>query len=233
VAAGAAAPPGPPSRSATRLDPALPPVAPSPREPQGWTPVTQPLAQRRGRGGLAVALVAAALVIAGAAVAVALIATGGSDGGTTVTTDSGGGASGSGGGGSAGGSGGGSTTAAARFSTPRDRGEDYPAAYCKTRAGSLYCWTPNDGFTIEMADGPADRVFDEMANKNHAPGGYPVLAFRKTKRIGDYTCTSRTNEDGGLTCEGPSGYGWRMPRYTGCPDLYGPDGSLGIDLCKG
>jgi hypothetical protein len=249
VAAGAAAPPGPPSRSATRIDPAPPPVTP-PAQHQGWTPVTQPDRERGGRGGLALALVVAALVLAGAAVAVALIATGGGgDSGTATSggngdtgssgSESGAGEEPSGGGGEEPGGGGteepgdGATTKVMRFSTPRDSGQPYRAAYCDTRAERLYCWTPNDGFTLELSDGPGERAgnAEEEANTGHAPDGYPVLAFGETRQIGDFTCTSRPGTEG-LSCEGPSGNGWQMPRYEGCPRLFGPDSDPAADLCN-
>jgi hypothetical protein len=120
----------------------------------------------------------------------------------------------------------------ARFRTPRDGDESTHAAYCRIRSGALYCWTPNDGFTIEMAEGPAERVLPNERNAGREPQGYPTLGFGEVKKIGDFTCTSRTSAEGGLSCQGTSGYGWQMPRYRGCPRLNGPSGPLAINLCE-
>ena len=84
VASGPAAPAGPtePARSnaGTRLEQAPQRhFEPAPAPPAGWTPVTQPLPQRHGSGGIAIALIVAALLLAGAGVAAALIVTGSND----------------------------------------------------------------------------------------------------------------------------------------------------------
>jgi hypothetical protein len=177
---------------------------------------------------LAVALVVAAFLLAGAAVAVALIATGEDDpptktpdpdrdgnrrtGGQPPETPA---------------------RTVARLSTPRDPGQPYGAAYCDTRAERLYCWTPNDGFTLELADGVVRRAgpAEEDVNRGHAPAAYKVVPFGQSRRIGAYTCTSERGTEG-LTCNDASGNGWQMPRYQGCPRPFGPKNDPNADLCN-
>lgn len=84
--------------------------------------------------------------------------------------------------------------AGAVFRTPGE------AAYCNDYSGDLICWTPNDGFTVTMSKlgRPTKRY-----RKDHV--GYTdntasVLRFGKTKRLGAYSCTSRSS---GLTCRKP------------------------------
>jgi hypothetical protein len=96
------------------------------------------------------------------------------------------------------------------------------AAYCRVAAGSLYCWTPNDGYTFVMGDGAPRRVrADEAANKGLAPSGYPLLPYGGTQAVGSFTCTSRND---GLDCRSQTGYTWHLPRYKGLPDAYAPGG---------
>lgn len=116
--------------------------------------------------------------------------------------------------------------AVAAFSTPRSSGAPYRAAYCKDQSGVLYCWTPNDGYTIAMGDGAPYRVRDdENLNKAKAPAQAPLLKYGQSQTVGAFVCES---EPATLTCRNENGYSWRMPRYKGFPQAYGPDGeSLG------
>jgi serine/threonine protein kinase len=110
-----------------------------------------------------------------------------------------------------------------RFSTPRTAGASFRAAYCRAEAATLYCWTPNDGYTIAMGDGPPYRLRgDEAGNKTAAPDSYRLLNFGETRSIGTFDCTSRSS---GLSCRNAEGYSWSLPRYRGLPQAFGPDGS--------
>ena len=85
------------------------------------------------------------------------------------------------------------------------------AAYCFYE-GSIYCWTPNDGFTVQMTyrGRPTKRYYDSNAGRK--PSGYPLLRYGKTKRYGKLRCTSRRT---GLTCKNANDHGWWLGRYRG------------------
>jgi hypothetical protein len=104
------------------------------------------------------------------------------------------------------------------FQTDTDSGKEHPAAYCRITTAELYCWTPNDGYTLRLGAGRPSRVrADEAANKRRLPIGYDRLAFGRTRSRYGFRCTSRP---GGLSCQNPAGHGWTLPRYVGLPALY-------------
>jgi hypothetical protein len=112
------------------------------------------------------------------------------------------------------------------------------AAYCSSvvditgdNAGYvpwLYCWTPNDGFTIELRDvnrRPSARYVAK--NKRHHESSTRRLTYRqewwlnRAGREGTGTagqgnvlirCASRTT---GLTCTNRRGHGFWLGRYRG------------------
>lgn len=242
VATGAAAPVPSPA-APTRLDRA--PVAPAPPRRHPPPAPTDPLPpggdeRSRGRPGMAVALVLSTALAAVAGIAIAMIVA--RDDGEPVAERSeedrsrrdrraprsasivtqtapspspGGEGSGAGP----------SPVGATRFSTPRDPGQTYPAAYCRINSGeageSLYCWTPNDGYTLVMpTNGPGARARTEEAqNKGLAPPGHVELGFGETSSAAGFTCTSRSS---GLECTNTAGYGWVLPRYKGLPRFFSP-----------
>jgi hypothetical protein len=106
-----------------------------------------------------------------------------------------------------------------RFQSGQDPGEDSPAAVCTSGSAELYCWTPNDGFTLSLpSDGSPSRVRgDEGANRGFAPGEYPELPFGRTAVLGSFRCS---NSRSGLTCRNPAGNGWSLPRYHGLPSYF-------------
>ncbi len=110
----------------------------------------------------------------------------------------------------------GSTTASlASFQTGADSGAKLPAAACETQAGQLYCWTPNDGFTIVLDETGARRVrADQSSNKARVPSQFKELPIGgKTARSG-FVCISAAS---GLSCRAESGAGFDLPRYRGLP----------------
>src|SRR4051812_1129352 len=84
-----------------------------------------------------------------------------------------------------------SAQANATFATPGD------AVYCNYY-GPLYCWTPNDGFSVYMTS--YGRVTKPYAreNRNYVDDFAPVLRFGHRWRDGRgrFTCVSRST---GLT----------------------------------
>jgi serine/threonine-protein kinase len=102
------------------------------------------------------------------------------------------------------------------FDTGTDTGKPLPATFCKVNAGVLYCWTPNDGYTISF--GPQDVAYtrlraDDGANKGYAPrSGYGTLAYGQPVSGHGFTCVSQTEA---LTCSNAAGHAWRLPRYIG------------------
>ena len=106
------------------------------------------------------------------------------------------------------------------FHTGTSSCETVPAAYCRfeTPGGGVYCWTPNDGFTLRLDSSGARRVrTDEGNNRGLAPSSYTLLPSGSSRSSDGYTCTSRAP---GLTCTSPSGAGWVLPRYRGLPQLF-------------
>ncbi len=105
------------------------------------------------------------------------------------------------------------------FETGTDPGESVPATVCRMRSREVYCWTPNDGYTIVLGrDGLPQRLRgDEQRNRGRTVAGARLLAPGRTARRGAFRCTA---EPVGLVCESPAGHGWVLPRYRGLPDLY-------------
>jgi len=98
----------------------------------------------------------------------------------------------------------------AAFRTPGE------AAYCGLSEGEppihLICWTPNDGFTVDMtARGRAHKRY-VRGNRGLVQNLAPVLRFGRTWRAGSFVCRSRSS---GLTCTNRRGHGWRLGRYVG------------------
>lgn len=103
------------------------------------------------------------------------------------------------------------------FQTGTDPGESAPATFCRIKPSGLYCWTPNDGFTLFLDGSGARRLRgDEPTNKDHVPN-YSELSIGSTRRAYGYTCVSATD---GLTCQSRAGHGWDLPRYKGLPTIY-------------
>jgi len=105
------------------------------------------------------------------------------------------------------------------FHTGTSAGQTLPAAYCRFETpGGVYCWTPNDGFTLRLDSSGARRVrTDEGSNRGFAPSSYTLLPPGSSRSSDGYTCTSRAS---GLTCSSTSGAGWVLPRYRGLPQLF-------------
>ena len=78
--------------------------------------------------------------------------------------------------------------------------------------GSIYCWRPNDGFTVQMTYRGYPTKHYSTANVGERPKGYPLLRYGKTFRVGKLRCTSRRT---GLTCKNRRGHGWWLGRYVG------------------
>ncbi|HEX8073370.1 MAG TPA: nuclear transport factor 2 family protein [Thermoleophilaceae bacterium] len=110
------------------------------------------------------------------------------------------------------------TTALTSFRTPRDPDEEFSAAYCRLKGGVnavLYCWTPNDGYTLELREGAGySRVPDDDLNRGRAPGGGATLDFGARAKLAPFTCTSSVSA---LSCVDGDGRGFRLPRYRGLP----------------
>jgi hypothetical protein len=90
----------------------------------------------------------------------------------------------------------------------------------------LYCWTPNDGFTLWLgASGRPKKSYD-IDNKWYHSGSVGLLRFgqnywanadyQQGTRIGRgsvlFRCRSRSN---GLTCSNRAGHGFWLGRYRG------------------
>jgi len=105
------------------------------------------------------------------------------------------------------------------FDTGTDPGEAVPATVCSMRADEVYCWTPNDGYTIVLGrQGEPRRVrADEAGNRGRVLASARRLDEGRTARRAGFSCTA---EPGRLVCESPAGHGWVLPRYRGLPDLY-------------
>lgn len=98
----------------------------------------------------------------------------------------------------------------ALFRTPGE------AAYCTWGLvgppSQFVCWTPNDGFTVQMTVRGRPRKYYEPFNRGHLENSAPVLRFGHTMRSGSIVCKSRRT---GLTCTNRRGHGWRLGRYVG------------------
>jgi hypothetical protein len=91
------------------------------------------------------------------------------------------------------------------FKTPKG------AVYC-VYEGSIYCWTPNDGFTVQITYKGYPTKAYYHSNKSEKPQDYRTLRYGKTFRVGKLRCTSRRT---GLTCKNAKNHGWWLGRYVG------------------
>ncbi|MDA0173968.1 protein kinase [Solirubrobacter taibaiensis] len=105
------------------------------------------------------------------------------------------------------------------FNTGTDAGKAMPAAHCRISKSALYCWTPNDGYTLTLSPSgaPTRARGDEPGNKRRVPDGYDRLGFGSTRAKHGFRCTNR--EDG-LSCQNDAGHGFTLPRYVGLPSTY-------------
>jgi hypothetical protein len=109
-----------------------------------------------------------------------------------------------------------------RFNTGRDQGEAYAAAYCEIGASrksrnAVYCWTPNDGYTLRLVQGRVARLReDEANNRGRAPVGFHEIPIGRRVEERGFTCV---NSDSGLDCSDRTGHGWTLPRYVGLPQI--------------
>lgn len=114
------------------------------------------------------------------------------------------------------------------FQTGKTPGKRLPAVYCDARGASgrklLYCWTPDDGYTIEIPnDGAARRVPDDNTNFHRHPRGYALLRMARSTTGNGFACTSAAE---GLTCRSAAGYGFDLPRDVGKPACFGPQDAV-------
>lgn len=86
------------------------------------------------------------------------------------------------------------------------------AAYCNDYSGDLICWTPNDGFTVDMTKRGRPHKSYRKDHIGYVDNRAPVLRCGKTKRLSSFVCKSRSS---GLTCTNLRGHGWRLGRYVG------------------
>jgi hypothetical protein len=86
---------------------------------------------------------------------------------------------------------------------------------------TLVCWTPNDGFTVEMTryGRPSKRYVGSNQGYRDRFFAKRLLHYGQTWRFDlfgyepvNFTCTSRST---GLTCTNLSGHGWWLGRYRG------------------
>jgi hypothetical protein len=86
---------------------------------------------------------------------------------------------------------------------------------------TLVCWTPNDGFTVEMTrfGSPTKSYLSAHAGYNDRFFAKTLLHYGQTWRFDlfgyepiAFTCTSRST---GLTCTNRAGHGWWLGRYVG------------------
>jgi hypothetical protein len=110
------------------------------------------------------------------------------------------------------------------FETGRDPGQRFPAAYCQvaasdTGAALLYCWTPDDGYTLGLGSRGTPRRLkgDESFNRGRTPGGYATLGVGHRRSGSGFSCIS---QHFGLTCRDSEGHGWTLPRYVGLPSYF-------------
>jgi len=95
----------------------------------------------------------------------------------------------------------------ATFATPGD------AVYCNYY-GPLYCWTPNDGFSVYMSSyGRVTKTYASQ-NRDYVDDLAPILRFGYYWKEGHgrFRCTSLST---GLTCRNARGHGWHLGRYVG------------------
>ena len=82
------------------------------------------------------------------------------------------------------------------------------------RTEEMFCWTPNDGFTVQMTvRGRAQKV---AGTGSHLEGAYApvnrVLRFGQRWQRGGFSCVSRRS---GLTCVNRARHGWWLGRFMG------------------
>ena len=99
----------------------------------------------------------------------------------------------------------------AAFRTPKK------AAYCGLTEGEgpshLLCWTPNDGFTVDMGGRSQVRKRYISANRGYFdPAPARVLRFGQSWRTGPFRCASARS---GLTCTNDGRHGWWLGRFRG------------------
>jgi hypothetical protein len=120
-----------------------------------------------------------------------------------------------------------------QFQTGTDSGQRYPAIICTIAPlgeQELYCWTPNDGYTISMlgypigsgqvlpnSARPRRRRSDELRNRHRLLRHAHYLPSGFVERYGSFTCVSRAS---GLNCRNEEGHGWSLPRYVGLPRTF-------------
>ena len=103
-------------------------------------------------------------------------------------------------------------SAVAAFRTPGH------AAYCGVSEGeppsALICWTPNDGFTVDMGErGTATKRYEPKNVGFHDVVGRELrFGGHWHPRALGFWCTSRST---GLTCWNRAGHGWWLGRYRG------------------
>ena len=107
-------------------------------------------------------------------------------------------------------------SAAASAQEPALFGTPGQAAYCQWGLVGppdvFVCWTPNDGFTVQMTVRGRPHKYYERFNRGRVDTRAPILRFGHTRRSGSIVCISRSN---GLTCVNRRGHGWRLGRYVG------------------
>jgi hypothetical protein len=99
----------------------------------------------------------------------------------------------------------------AAFRTPGE------AVYCGFSEGDvgpvhLICWTPNDGFTVDMTVRGRPHKAYRAGSRGLVQNLAPILRFGQVKRYGSFVCKSRST---GLTCTNRRGHGWQLGRYVG------------------
>jgi hypothetical protein len=85
-------------------------------------------------------------------------------------------------------------------------------------AMNVWCWTPNDGFTLALPStgSPTRARTAEPANRGNQPA-YSTLGFGERWAASGFSCVSRKS---GLTCSNADGHGWTLPRYRGLPAYF-------------
>ena len=105
-----------------------------------------------------------------------------------------------------------------QFNTGQDAGQATYAVACSIESAALWCWTPNDGFTLALpsSGSPARVRSAESVNRGNQPA-YGTLGFGERWQAGPFSCVSRKS---GLTCSNADGHGWTLPRYRGLPAYF-------------
>lgn len=98
----------------------------------------------------------------------------------------------------------------ALFATPGE------AAYCiwglVGPPSQFVCWTPNDGFTVQMTTRGRPRKYYDRFARGDIDRHAPILRFGQKRRFGGIVCSSRST---GLTCTNRRRHGWHLGRYVG------------------